>query len=54
MIDGNDIIIYQLSLQIKDKNLVEIVIVDIVLNEIDEIDDVAGTFRRLLGVLIIR
>lgn len=54
MINRNDIIEYQLSFHIKDNNLVEIVIVDIVLTEIDEIDDVAGTFRRLTGVRIIR
>jgi hypothetical protein len=54
MINRNDIIEFQLSIHIKDNTLVESVIVDIVLNEIDEIDDVAGTFRRLTGVLIIK
>lgn len=54
MINMNDIIEYQLYLNIKDNNLVKIAIVNIVLNEIDDVDDVAGTFRRLTGVLIRR
>ena len=53
MMNWNDIIEYQLSLLINDNNLVEIVIVDIVLNEIDDDDDVDGTFRRFEGILIL-
>jgi hypothetical protein len=52
MINKNDIIEYQLALHIKDKNIVEIVIVDIVPNEIDDVDDDSVAFRRLKGILI--
>ena len=53
MINRNDVIEFQLSLHIKDNNLDEIAIVDIDLNEINDVDDVAGEFRRLKDVLII-